>query len=368
MLSHAFEFYRIVDAKPGGEVVKNRTASAADLVTQLASKQSRELLLACVNGLVAGFRNGFNQNSPAVIAVIKAIKDHDAAFPESLKENAEELRASAATAIGEILHRQMDKPDRGEGIIAALAIRAGLGLRPTVKEKHLSHMLSALSKAADRLLSSAVQNRRARGVAALRRLEKLEEPENAADVWKTVMPAFKAALREVHAQSAADREEIETLWWMYYGFSEIGQRPVADLPVAAAALCAGVELAQRTLLPPAPSGVEMVQRAVEAGRKPASLVALSLQDAAKEWTDAMLTAVAGSTEHQSTVAQKYPALFPVTWACRRLNDGMGTAKIGKEFTAATGVPSGHVCSPADLGAQVFREKVLERAMTDATGG
>lgn len=84
MLTHAFEFIRIADAKPAAEKITHRSESAAELAAMIATKSNREILLGCVQGTVNGFHAGFAQDSPAVTAVLKAIKNHDAAFPHGV--------------------------------------------------------------------------------------------------------------------------------------------------------------------------------------------------------------------------------------------------------------------------------------------
>ena len=59
---------------------------------------------------------------------------------------------------------------------------------------------------------------------ALQQLDDIELPEEGEDTeeeWKKIVPAVKAALFEAKEQAAIDREEIETLWWMFAAFSEL---------------------------------------------------------------------------------------------------------------------------------------------------
>ena len=122
------------------------------------------------------------------------------------------------------------------------------------------------------------------------------------------MPAVKAAMREASAQEAVDREELETLWWMFGAYSEIEQKPLAELSPSAAAFCSGIELAKRALLPPTPAAVAMVGRAVETGRKPSTLGALSLPETIGEWSASISTR---SRRQMLRVTDS----FPVTRRC-----------------------------------------------------
>src|SRR5438046_8021536 len=130
MLSKTFEFLRIADVQPFDEKVRKRIQSATDLLSQIGVKDSRDVVLALVQGVVAGFdKPPFTQDSPVIAMLIKAIKDQDAAFPNDLKENATELRAVAAIVIGELLIASIKDGGDDDANLAALAFRSALSLR-----------------------------------------------------------------------------------------------------------------------------------------------------------------------------------------------------------------------------------------------
>jgi hypothetical protein len=365
MLSKTFEFLRIADVQPSAEKVKLRTQSARDSLALVDAQENRDVLLALLQGVIGGFEKApFTQESPVVALIIKAIKDQDAAFPNDLKENATELRALAAIVVGEILVRS--NSDRADEVrnITALAIRSALSLRPQSGEKHFRWALETLLSASDQVLQAVALQRRKRGNAALKAVNKMKETTAATDLWGIVAPKVKAALLEAAKQSAVDREELETLWWLFGGFSELKQQPLLELSPSAAAFCSGFELAERALIPPSVSAAAMVKRATEMGRKSAVLVSMPLQDAMKDWSAEMFSAMAPADGICDDTILKHPALFPVGWACHRLRDSKGTPKLGKEFTVSTGIPSDHAHAPAEWGIQVFREKILLRILTE----
>lgn len=361
MLNKAFEFLRIADPQPSNEKVRLRTKSATELVATLAIKENTPLLMALLQGVVAGFDSPvFTQDSPGVRLLIKAIKDHDA-LPEDLKENALELRAVAGMAIGELLEKSSSSD---AAILSALAISAA-SLRPVEKDKHIRWMCEVLLAAANKGLQLEAAKRRQRGTPALEQLndiELAEENTEGDEQWRQVLPAVKSALLEANAQAAIDREEIETLWWMFTGFSEIGQKPLAKLSPSASAFAAGVELGRRALLPPSQSAIAMVERVVESGRKASTLALITLEDAIKDWTPAMLNSLASADAKCDNTVSQCPALLPLSWACRRLREGGDSPKLGKEFTTATGLPLNEPLAPAAWGAQVFRETILLRVL------
>jgi hypothetical protein len=363
MLNKTLEFLRIADTQPSDEKVQKRTESAQDAEASL--RDNRALLLDSLQGIVAGFTSTrFTQESEAVVLLIKAIKDHGA-LPHDLKENAVELRAVAAIAVGELLTQHPEGVATNEAVLAALAIRAALSLRPAATEKHIKWMLDTLLDASDDVLQAAARLRRKRGTPALQKLAAIKESTPTTDLWAVVVPSVKSALQEATAQAAIDGEEIETLWWMFSAYSEVGKKPLADLEPVAAAFCSGIELAQRGLLPPSLSAVAMVKRAVESGREAATLAPISLQDSAKHLSDRMLNTLSPVSGSVADAISSYPALLPISWTCRRLRECKnGSQKLGKELKAATGISSSLSCPPAEWGAQVFRERILQRFLTD----
>ena len=364
MLNKTLEFLRIADTQPSDEKVRKRGESAQDLLAPL--RDNRDILLGFLQGVVAGFASApFTQESPAVALIIKTIKEKDATLPHDLKENAVELRAVAAIAVGELLTHQPDGVPTDEGVFAALSIRSALSLRPAATEKHIKWALDTLLNASDEVLQAAARLRRKRGTPALQKLAGMKETAPTTDLWSVVVPSVKSALQEATAQAATDREEIETLWWMFSAYSETEKKPLAGLEPAAAAFCSGIELAQRALLPPSLGAVAMVGRAVESGRKASTLGPVSLQDAAKDWSQAMFDALSPVDGARAEAVSSYPAVLPISWACRRLRENKdGAQKLGKELKAATGITSDISYPPAEWGAQVFRERILQRVLTD----
>lgn len=370
MLNKAFEFLRIADPKPSNEKVGMRIKAASDLVTKLAKKENQSLLLAFLQGVVAGFDNPpFMQESPAVVALIKAVKEQggDATLPEDLKENALELRALAGMIVGELLEKSLKDGVSDQAILAALGISAA-SIRPAAKDKHLEWMRSELLAHAGKVLQQGAAQRRQRSTPALTRLNEIKLPEEEDDDqgghWKEVLPAIRAALSEAKAQTVIDREETDTLWWMFASFSEIEQKPLTKLSPSAAAFAAGVELGSRALLPPSTSATAMVERAVTSGRKATALAPITLEDAATEWTKALLNGLVPGDEKGANAVSQCPALLPLASACQRLREG-GGAKLGKEFRSATGLAPDEPLSPIVWGTQAFRETVFLRIVAGA---
>lgn len=370
MLNRAFEFVRIADPNPGDEKVRARKDAAAALTKELL--KDRGLLLSALQGVVFGFDKApLNQDSPLVRAVVKAVKGSDTAFPEDLTENAMELRAVAAIAIGEILTILATQGANGSSLLAALCLQSALALRPQEKTQHLRAMLEHLADAAAAVSTSEAKKRRHRSHASMKAFEALtstpEEEESEEDGEQErslddVLPVVKSAFEELQENTAKDREELETLWWLFAGYSEIAEKPLQELSVAAAAFCSGLELSEKSLMPPPESRTAMVRRALRSSHPAEEMNRLKLETAIRDWTKKMIDGLLSPGDTARADPELYPALLPLSWAClRAIKDG-GNPELDKNFTKVTGIEKKHEAAPADWGAQIFLEKSVLRLL------
>lgn len=359
MLSRAFEWYRIVNVKPSSEMIDRRAAAARDILKAIDSADDWDLALACAAGVVAGFQGNFTQESPAVQSLVGAIRTHESAFPQDLSENALELRACASVVLGEVLVRKGDQAPPPDAVLVASVLRSGLGPRPSPKGKYLKQMLDELDATAAKVLASGGIARRRRPVTAAQRFEKLAEPPDLATAWKSLMPALKAASKDLAQQSEIDREEVNVLWWMFAGVSSTTGQSIAEMPSGAAALCCGAELADQCLVPPASSLEAMVGRAFETGRPPRELVARGIEEFVADWGD-KLPSLLVPDEATREFAQKYPLLVPVSWLGARLLASKGATQWKTEFERMSDVPTKHALNATRWAIQAFRERVAYR--------
>lgn len=361
MLSKAFEFVRIADPNPNDEKVRRRKDAAALLLKELSG--NRDLLLSALQGVVAGFdKVPLTQDSAVVQIALKAVKGADAAFPEDLSENAMELRSVVGIAIGELLTEAPIAEPNGSAVLAALCLRSAFALRGVEKNQHLRAMFKDLESAAQRLLLQAAQSRRQRSITSSQALEELvttEEDEETEHTLEDVLPIIGSAFQELRANATKDREELEILWWLFSEYSEIADKLLRDLSPAAAAFCAGVELADKALLPPSPSTIAMIDRAVKTNHGPSG-EKLKLEEALKGWTKPMMDALLVPSAQMKGNPELYPALIPLSWACRKSSADNATGELDKNFTKVTGIDKRVEAAAAEWGAQIFREKIVLR--------
>jgi len=366
MLSKTLEFYRIADVSPSDETVRKRSSSAEILVGVFVKTKDQDVLLPCIQGVVAGFNEGhFKPDSPVLDAVFQPIHKLDMTVPSDLKENAVILRAVAAIAVGELLalpaSAEAEVSDKAQ--LAATALVSSLSSRSPVAEIHLKSILDALLSASNAVLKAAGDERRRRNLDALEALTEIQTSEDEdADVWERVKAAVADAIREVHRNDEINREELETLWWLFARHSELEDKPLDQLSVGETALTAGIELAQRALLPPPKSSAGIIKRATEHGRKPEELGSVKLQELADSWTAGMSAGF--SSPSPDALVAAYPVLFPVTATCLRVFKDGKAAKTMREIKELTALSATHALTPTQWGQQIFREKILQRVLAD----
>jgi hypothetical protein len=318
-----------------------------------------------LQGVVAGFDKApLTQDSAVVQAALKAVKGPDTAFPEDLSENAMELRSVAGIAIGELLVQATNPEAKGSAVLTAWCLRSAFALRGAEKNQHLRAMFKVLEGAAQSLSVRAAQSHRQRNTTSSQALQELvttEEEQETEHTVADVLPIVHSAFQELRANTAKDREELEVLWWLFSEYSETADKLLRDLSPAAAAFCAGVELADKSLLPPSPSTIAMVDRAVKAGHG-CSGEKLKLEEAIKGLTKPMMDALLTPGAQVKGNPESYPALIPLSWACQKSSVDGAIAELDKNFTKVTGIDKKREAVPAEWGAQIFREKIVLRLL------
>jgi hypothetical protein len=360
MLNKAFEWCRIINIQPTKETVDNRIAASRDILKVLDDAGSRDLVLACTVGVVAGFEMNFSETSPIVKTIVDAVVAHDSAFPRDIGENALELRACAGIVLGEMLAREGAGGFDKTALWVASALRSGFGMRPSPGAKYLKQLVEDLETAATRVLSTRARTERQ----PIYRVEELYKaldlvPADLSTMSESVMKPLKSALKQIERRSAIDQEELNILWWMFAGPTTPAGQPIAQLPVGVAVLSCGAHLGSTGLLPALPSHEAMVRRAYEAGRGPHDLTDRSLEQVVGDWTEPILNALVPD-EDARALARDYPALFPLSWLCTRILASRGAASWANEFERLTGLPAQNAHPPANWAVQVFHERIAQR--------
>ncbi|MEN6449163.1 MAG: GTPase-associated system all-helical protein GASH [Thermoguttaceae bacterium] len=363
MLRNLYEWYRIVTAKPDDETIRHRQASIPELVDRLVCAESFDLLVGCTAAASNGLNDRNAQPASLVPTLVEIIRKHQPAFPQDLSENALDLRACCAVALGEMLIRP-DAEKKKEPVLVASLLLSANSLRPVPSERYLKVVLDGLLTLASELLERAALLRRNGATLPVDRLSKLEAAADVAAFQQQVVPAILDCFNELQRRAITDREERELLWWLYAGSSSIIRKRVSVLKPAVAAVCCGGELANIAIQPPLASIRHMVYRAVEEGRKAKDLAERSVEDMVPDWDENVLRVLAPGESRIESLISAHPSLLPLSWLCKRLSDSQVGSGWKEEFELKTGFSPTEKRPTADWAAQVFHERSAQRLLAD----
>jgi hypothetical protein len=68
----------------------------------------------------------------------------------------------------------------------------------------------------------------------------------------------------------------------------------------------------------------------------------------------------------ASLGNDYPAIFPLTWLCRRLQDSQGATGWAQEFEAKTRLDPAEKLDPNAIAVQAFRERIAQRQYASLT--
>jgi hypothetical protein len=365
MISRALEWHRTVDAKPTPDTIDRRIAAIGDLVKAYDEAKQWDVILGSIAGVVAGFEGNRPNNSNAVDLIFKTLQAKDSTVPQDLTDNALELRAAAATALGELVTRNPDAHPDQEAILIAATLHSGLNLRPRVKERYLKSMLDELLQASKKTLLRAQQMKRHRIVPGK---ELLAIDDNAAvdplAAIKALTKAAKKMANDFSIQASLDREELDVLWWLFSQASTTFGASIEYLPPGKAAIVVGVEIANMCLLPPAQNAVAFVKRGSQLTQK--SDTKRSLEKAMEE-TDSATWSLLNDNEGAS-LGKSYPVLCPLSWLCSKLSTTNLATGWAPEFHATTGLEASLAADVFTLAEQAYLERIAERIYSAQNGG
>jgi hypothetical protein len=190
----------------------------------------------------------------------------------------------------------------------------------------------------------------------------------ALEITMKAIQSLAAAITEVAAASAEaaaeqgrrlqlHREEVNVLWWLFAEHSrDLGHR-MANLPLPAACLVAGKELADLIDVLPGPvaaAGVlDRMLRAVERELRPATTIHEAVNSAPREWRAGWVA---------STDCERVEDLCPVLCSVRRSLETGGPDDWVPPVRTVTGVDLHGGLTPLDLAVQAYEEKLFVGAL------
>lgn len=352
---------------PDDETISKRNLSAQALIKLIDEADDNTLLIACASGTINGFESGFSQDSEAVVTIVKCIRDNQSAFPADLIDNALELRALAAIALGEIITRNYGSAN-GPGdaaILSSALITTGSELRPRAQERFLNIMMDELIASAHVATSIAAAINRQRIPLDFDELKEAASDTTAEDFLAEFRPVLENLFRHLEEQAASDREELQVLSWLYNNYSVTLGKSLGKLDPYETALCAGAEVGDLVRTPALDGIQNMVIEAVERITQKKKNKNLSLREIVKQWTDKGMSTLQPSDTNIQTIVRQFPPLFPLTWLCMRLLESGAHVGWEEEFNLKTGLDSAENYDPQTITKQVFNERVAQRIYAQA---
>jgi GTPase-associated system helical domain len=172
-----------------------------------------------------------------------------------------------------------------------------------------------------------------------------------------VAVANAEAVAEQNQRLQLHREEVNVLWWLFAEHSrDLGYR-LANLPLPAACLVAGKELADLVEVLPGPlaaAGVlDRMLRAVERDLRPTTTLHEAVNSAPREWRAGWVA---------STDCERVEDLCPVLCSVRRSLETSGPDDWGPPVRTVTAVDLHRGLAPLDLAIQAYEEKLFVGAL------
>jgi hypothetical protein len=366
MQSNFADWYKIIDITRPDESLSEKRKGAIDEITEMIlDSAEQDYLAACVVGAARGFEI-LGKEAEFTQAIIQRYQAHIVSLSSNLADNAMELRVAAGLALEEILSRAKSNEDDTleESKVLCSLLLSALGIIPAPSEQFLAYRIEQLKLAARNLLDESGRELRERQDLDLSSIEEISGPPDQA-TWSRFVAEVVDAFHRLEQQVAADKEELEILWWLQNGISKRLGQPFKVTPIFKVALYSGLELAEMAILPPFDSMAAVLQKVIEKDRTPNEIKPkLLTQIVNKKDIDTWSLLVPKSKEISKLVLS-FPSLFPVSWLGVRLQESRGAA-WEEEFSNRTGVQADQQFTPAQIAEQVFRERIALRVYEDFT--
>lgn len=340
---------------PGDDMLRQRWAAIAKLVKELT-----------VDDLETLVRLALKWRQPPATASVDRIVAHfaeDSTF--SAAGSTRELQVLAAVGLARVASTQGHK----HAPTAALMIATGLFGGPRKVDLPLD--LAVLGEAALNALSTGVGRRPTlaapRGIARFnfdaastavgqqnwaQVAVDLKASGAAADAAVSLLATQFFAVTRVFEQTLRQQdEELQMLWWLLGGRSELLDMPFDSMSGDGQALVLGAELAAHTVLPPGPPSVATLLGRAGLKSRGKVEVAKAISACDHRWLSTLVDGEALS-----------PVIFPMHFGIQRqLETGTGNDWVAN-WAAVTGLKADWALPPVALGKFFYRECLLLQAV------
>ncbi len=229
---------RIFEPAPDDDFVTKRAAAIRNFQTRLVRNQHRTVSdwMVIGSGVCEVFRDSPSMPDALATKIEAAIKKQSASFVRDGRDL--EMGVCAAAAIVQWVNsRQTARDGLSAPDILAVALWSALSFLPACNKPKLEEFrVIAVESARNHILDTSLETRDRHDVPAF---AAVGGEETTREAFALAAAPTVDALR---INAALDREEIDLLWWVLGGASEIFDRPLQSLSPEARAVTTGVEI------------------------------------------------------------------------------------------------------------------------------
>ena len=300
---------RIFEPEPDDDFVTKRTEAIRDLKKWFLKRRNILDLTVLGSGSCQVFSDSPSMPDAIATQVEAAIKKQSAAFVQDDRDL--EMGVCAAAAVVQAIESRGKAQDAlSVADVLAVALWSSLSFLPACNAPKLEEFRAlAVAAARERILNTSLETRVRHAVPGF---GAFGGAEAASEAFASATAPTVDALR---LNADLDREEIDLLWWVLGGVSEIFKRPLQALSPEVRAVTTGIEIGARMSALPTQSHRNLVLRGIEEADP---LPLPKLLEALGE--DRLV--VAGSVKDESLI-DGAPLIFPLLAAVR---SGEGTGR------------------------------------------
>jgi len=362
MLEKTFEWEKLVHPKPTDAMVTTRQAIVGSVISAFDTDTDIESACDLVGASLTGLNAKITSDVEYASYLAETTREHRAAFPSDLAENAQDLQLTASIAVGELLARKPAEGRWQDPIVALAAlVVATPQLRTVADGRHLANIQKHLLAESSAILVRRAKRVRIRPQFAADPFAEFSPPSEVAGFWKSFRPILQKTLQTLASASEIDREELEVLWWIYNGTSMTMSKPFSELSPYEAAFAASLELTDRAMCP-AHASLKSVAHGLVTRVDKKTSTGKTLKAIVSECSNDLMAALVPKSSEVNPIVQHCPKLLPLTWVAMKVTDA-GVAKGWEsEFELRTGLRASLKLTPATIVEQIWAERTAQRLL------
>lgn len=233
---------RIFNPNPDDDFVTKRTSAIALIEAAVKKKVNNMEIFLFANGLIKGIENSNVANSIINEIAEPALKKYSTSFVA----DGEELQLLTCALIGTIQYLEKYRNTTGKStpeVILAGALWSGLSFQsPLIDKEKLEALRLELLTISAQLATEVAYTSRNRKEIKPRTALSVPTDETIASLVASIESIFGKQLDSMRTNAILDSEEINILWWVLNGWSNICKIPIHGMNSVQTALISGLEI------------------------------------------------------------------------------------------------------------------------------